>query len=184
MAWGGIVVVDEPDLLALYMPEGSPLRFAPDFFGAPHPWSAKDRWRGHGVLQLQRPREMHAVWVFWRGDDRELAAWYVNIQEPFRRTSLGVDTQDLELDVVVEPDGSWRLKDDEKLEPWIERGRWTPAEVAEIRAEAARVTASLDSGSRWWDDVWATWVPDADWPLPTIPETWELVQSPPRAAPS
>jgi hypothetical protein len=37
VAWGGTVVVDAPDLLALYMPEGSPLRFAPDFFGAPHP---------------------------------------------------------------------------------------------------------------------------------------------------
>jgi hypothetical protein len=52
---GGTVVVDTSDLLALYMPEGSPLRFAPDFFGAPHPWSSTDRWRGHGVLQLQRP---------------------------------------------------------------------------------------------------------------------------------
>jgi hypothetical protein len=61
VAWGGIVVEDTPSLLALHMPEGSPLAFADDFFGAPHPWSSRDRWEGHGVLQLQRPGEMHAI---------------------------------------------------------------------------------------------------------------------------
>jgi hypothetical protein len=172
VAWGGIVVADEPDLLALYMPEGSPLRFAPDFFGAPHPWSHKDRWHGHGVLQLQRPGEMHSVWVFWEGAERKLGAWYVNIQEPFRRSRLGFDTQDLELDIVVSPDGSWRYKDDERLEGWIERGRWTAAEVAEIRSEARRIGGLLENGDRWWSEEWAAWRPDPTWPQPTVPDAW------------
>jgi hypothetical protein len=173
VGWGGIVVADSPELLALYMPEGSPLAFAPDFFGEPHPWSHKDRWEGHGVLQLQRPGEMHAVWVFWEGTDRRLGAWYVNLQEPFRRTSLGFDTQDLELDIVVSPDGDWRLKDDEKLEGWIERGRWTPGKVAEIRAEGSRIEGLLDSGRRWWSEEWADWQPDPDWPAPRLPVDWD-----------
>ena len=173
VAWGGIVVSDEPDLLALYMPEGSPLRFAPDFFGAPHPWSHKDRWHGHGVLQLQRPGEMHSVWVFWEGAERKLGAWYVNIQEPFRRSRFGFDTQDLELDIVVSPDGSWRYKDDERLEGWIERGRWTPAEVADIRSEARRIGGLLESGDRWWSEDWASWRPDPTWPQPTVPDSWD-----------
>jgi hypothetical protein len=97
VGWAGIVVEDTPELLAIYMPEGSPFGFAADFFGAPHPWSHRDRWEGHGVLQLQRPGEMHAVWVFWHGPEREFRGWYVNLQEPFRRTRLGLDTQDLEL---------------------------------------------------------------------------------------
>jgi hypothetical protein len=172
VAWGAIVVRDAPDLLALYMPEGGPLRFAPDFFGGPHPWSGKDHWEGHGVLQLQRPGEMNAVWVFWEGEARELGAWYVNLQEPFRRTDLGFDTQDLELDIVVSPDGSWRLKDDERLEGWIERGRWTSDEVAAIRAEGRRLGRELDLGRHWWSDEWATWRPEPDWPQPSIPETW------------
>jgi hypothetical protein len=173
VAWGGIVVADEPDLLALYMPEGSPLRFAPDFFGAPHPWSHKDRWHGHGVLQLQRPGEMHSVWVFWEGAERKLGAWYVNIQEPFRRSRFGFDTQDLELDIVVSPDGSWRYKDDERLEGWIERGRWTAAEVAEIRSEARRIGGLLENGNRWWSEEWAAWRPDPTWPQPTVPDAWD-----------
>ncbi len=166
-------MADEPDLLALYMPEGSPLRFAPDFFGAPHPWSEKDRWHGNGVLQLQRPGEMHSVWVFWKGAGRKFGAWYVNIQEPFRRSRFGFDTQDLELDIVVSPEGSWRYKDDERLEGWIERGRWTAAEVAEIRSEARRVGELLDDGKRWWSEDWAAWRPDPTWLQPTVPEGWD-----------
>jgi hypothetical protein len=179
VAWGGVVVADEPELLALYMPEGSPLRFAPDFFGAPHPWSHKDRWHGHGVLQLQRPGEMHAVWVFWTGPEREFAAWYVNVQEPFRRSRLGFDTQDLELDIVVSPDGSWRYKDDERLEGWMKRGRWTASEVAEIRAEASRVAGLLEDGNRWWSEDWAAWRPDPTWPEPTVPAAWDRTSAEP-----
>jgi hypothetical protein len=174
VGWGGTVVSDTDDLLVLYMPEGGPLRFPPeDFFGGPHPWSHKDEWTGNGVLQLQRPGEMHSVWVFWEGPQRELAAWYVNIQEPFRRSSIGFDTQDLELDLVIEPDGSWSFKDDEQMDAWIERGRWTPDEVAAIRAEGERVAADLDAGRRWWSDEWASWEPDPAWTLPHVPEGWE-----------
>ena len=176
-AWGGIVVQDD-DLLALYMPEGSPLEFEEDFFGAPHPWSGRDAWKGHGVLQLQQPGALHALWVFWDGPDRDLAAWYVNIQEPFRRTPIGFDTQDLELDIVIQPDGTWTLKDDERLEPWVERGRYTKAAVVEIRAEGARVIAELEAGRRWWSDDWAAWQPDPAWPVPVLPEGWETVAAP------
>jgi hypothetical protein len=163
-AWGGIVVEDTASLLALYMPGGSPLAFAEDFFGTPHPWSARDRWQGHGVLQLQRPGEMHAVWVFWHGPEREFTGWYVNLQEPFRRTELGFDTQDLELDLVIRPDGSWHYKDAEKLVEWVERGRWTEDEVAAIRREGERVACELDAGRRWWSEDWAEWRPDPGWP--------------------
>lgn len=175
VGWGGIVVEDGPELLALHMPEGSLLAYADDFFGAPHPWSARERWHGHGVLQLQRPGDQHAIWVFWHGPEREFRGWYVNLQERFRRTERGFDTQDLELDIVVAPDGSWHYKDDEKLESWIERGRWTQAEVKEIRSEGARVAAELDAGRRWWSDDWATWEPDPAWELPVLPPDWAAV---------
>jgi hypothetical protein len=163
VAWGGFVVEDSPSLLALYMPESSPFAFADDFFGAPHPWSSRDRWEGQGVLQLQRPGEMHAVWVFWHGPEREFRGWYVNLQEPFRGTELGFDTQDLELDIIVRPDGSWSYKDDEKLAGWVKRGRWIEDDVAAIRREGERVAGELDAGRHWWSDDWADWRPDPAW---------------------
>lgn len=169
-AWGGRVVQDTDDLLVLYMPEGAPIEFVDDYFGAPHPWSGRNRWQGPGVLQLQRPADQYAV---WHGDGADFRGWYLNFQEPFRRTVTGIDTMDNVLDIVIAPDGTWRWKDVEELDEWRARGRFTVEEVAGIRAEGDRVAAELDAGRRWWSDDWASWKPDPAWSLPGLPRGWE-----------
>ena len=156
-----VVVRDEPDLLATYLAEGTGFTFPPG--PETHPWAGRGAWEGHGVLMLQWPGEMHAVWVFWDGPDRELACWYLNLQEPFRRTRHGYDTQDLELDVVVHPDGRVELKDEELLDLRVREGRFTDDQAREIRAEGDRLVARLHAGERWWDPWWALWEPDPAW---------------------
>jgi hypothetical protein len=84
---------------------------------------------------------------------------YLNLQEPFRRTPEGYDTQDHELDIWVPADGTWVLKDDELLDVRVREGRFTQDQARAFRAEAARVTAELDAGRRWWADAWASWRP-------------------------
>ena len=161
-------------MLALYIAEGSELSYPDgDWPGGHHPWYGKERWGGHGVLQLQRPGEAHAVWLFWQGPERSLRFWYVNLQAPFRRTAAGIDTQDHELDIVIEPEGAWRFKDEEWLDEWVRLGRWTEAEVTAIRAEGARVAAELEAGRRWWNERWADWKPDPDWRGVDLPAGWE-----------
>jgi predicted RNA-binding protein associated with RNAse of E/G family len=118
---------------------------------------------------LQRPSEMYAVWVFWEGPDRAFDCWYVNIQEPFCRTDVGYDTQDLELDIIVRADGSWALKDDDVLEQRIAEGRFTSEQIADVRDEARRITRDLEAGIRWWSDEWAAWEPDTSWSVPRFP---------------
>ena len=170
-----LAVRDDPDVLARDIPEGAPLGFAPgDWPGGRHPWHGKTEWRGHGVLMLQRPDEAHAVWVFWRDPERRFAGWYVNFQAPFRRTRLGFDTLDHELDLWI-PDGGerWEWKDRELLERRLAEGRFTPGEADAIRAEGDRVAAELDAGRRWWNDEWRDWQPDPGWPLPELPRGWE-----------
>jgi predicted RNA-binding protein associated with RNAse of E/G family len=71
----------------------------------------------------------------------------VNIQEPFRRTDVGYDTQDLELDIIVRADGSWALKDDDVLEQRIAEGRFTSEQIADVRDEARRITRDLEAGN-------------------------------------
>lgn len=168
------VVRDDPELLGLYLAEGTPFTFpAGDWPGGRHPWHGRASWSGHGVLQLHRPGEAHAVWVFWEGSARRFAGWYVNLQEPFRRTSLGVDTFDHELDIWVPDGGSWRWKDEDLLAASVRTGRFTADEVAGIRAEGERVAAELDAGRRWWSDEWRTWEPDPAWAVPQLPEGWD-----------
>lgn len=168
-----IVVRDTGELLATYIAEGAPFRFPDGPWPTPsglHPWHGKQCWHGHGVLILQRPEEMHAIWVFWQGERRDFAGWYVNIQAPFRRTLFGYDTQDLELDIWVPHGGAWEWKDDELLDERVREGRYTPAQVAAARAEAKRVVRTIDAGRRWWDDAWAEWKPDPAWPTPQFPD--------------
>jgi hypothetical protein len=156
-----VVVRDEPELLATYLPEGAPFTFPPG--PDVHPWSTRTCWEGHGVLMLQRPGEPYAVWVFWQGSDREFAAWYLNLQEPFRRTPRGYDTQDLELDLVIHPDGRVEVKDDDLLDVRVHEGRFTEDQAREIRFIGERIRLELAAGRRWWDPWWALWEPDPGW---------------------
>jgi len=175
-AWAGttvIVVDDAPELLATYLPEGAPFAF-PDgeWPGGRHPWHGRGAWEGHGTLMLQRPRDAYAVFVFWAGDDRRFAGWYVNLQAPFRRTPIGYDTLDHELDLIVHPDGLVERKDDELLEERVREGRFTAAEAAAIRAEGERLEAELSAGRRWWSNGWAEWAPPAEWRAAPLPADW------------
>ncbi len=161
-----VVVRDDAELLATYVPEGTPFEFPEGDWPSPdglHPWHGRREWQGHGLLMLQRPGDAYAIWLFWHGPDREFRGWYVNLQEPFRRTAEGYDTQDLELDIWVPLDGPWEWKDDELLEQRVQEGRFTAAQVAAIRAEGARIAADLDEGRRWWSGDWASWTPDPGW---------------------
>jgi hypothetical protein len=106
-------------------------------------------WRAPGVLQLWPVGAGHAVWVFERG-------WYVNLQEPFRRTYDGVDTADQLLDLVRRIDGEWRWKDEDELAAAVLQGYLSEDESHEIRAEAERVIA-------------ADAEPDPSWAPPRLP---------------
>jgi predicted RNA-binding protein associated with RNAse of E/G family len=128
-----------------------------------HPWAGRERWQGHGVLMLQRPGDSYAVWVFWHGEEREFTSWYLNLQEPFRRTATGYDTQDLELDLILYPDGRIEWKDDELLDVRVEEGRFTQDQAGEIRTEGRRLEAELAARGHWWDAWWALWEPDPVW---------------------
>ena len=173
------IIEDSPERLISYIPEGSPLGFPDGDWPTPdgtHPWSTRNAWHGHGCLMIQRPEDEYAIWHFWLGSKREFLCWYINLQEPFRRTSIGYDTQDLELDFIVYPDGRWEIKDDELMDQRIREGRWSEERVAEIRAEGATIAARLEAGERWWPKEYCNWEPDSTWTVPnSLPAGWELV---------
>ena len=126
-AWAALpvrVVSDEPGLLVTYVPERAPLGFAPgDFPGGVHPWAHRAHWEGHGTLMLRRPGDPYSIWVFWHGDAREFACWYVNLEQPYRRSAIGIDTLDHELDLWSEDGVTWQLKDEEGVEQRVAEGR-------------------------------------------------------------
>jgi hypothetical protein len=178
-----VVVEDTPAQLVTYLPEETPFAFPPSADGRSHPWSGKRAWDGHGVLMLRRPGEAYSVWHFWDGPERTFAGWYLNLEEPARRTSAGYDTQDLELDVWIPLGEPWRFKDAERLDDRVREGRYTVEQVAAIRALGDEVGAMLDRGERWWDDRWASFEPDPRWRAPSFPPRWEEAPVPPAPPP-
>jgi hypothetical protein len=170
-----IVVQDDAEVLATFIPTGAPFRFPPGDWPTAnglHPWAGKESWHGHGVLMLQRPHDAHAIWLFWRREQREFQGWYVNLQRPFTRTAHGYDTQDLELDIWIPVAGSWRWKDEELLDVRVREGRFTAEQAESIRESGRQIAAELDAGRRWWDESWSEWVPDPAWPTPAFAPGW------------
>jgi hypothetical protein len=181
-----ICVVDSPELLVLYVVPGTEFGFpaGPHPLGA-HPWTGTHtHWTGPGKLMLQVPGVAHSVDVYWTGPDRTFAGWYFDLRDPFRRTPIGIDTYDHELDLwwpAGEPTYQW--KDVELFEERVVQGRY-PGFDDEIRAEGRRVAAALDAGQRWWDAAWAAWAPDPAWSVPSLPAGWDSEPPTVRAGPA
>ena len=133
-----IVVDDGPDVLVLWSPKGTRRKVpvSPQSDGSPEPasrgerlarllacgeWELDDSLWDVSNLWLLRERDWHAVWVSFL-DGGAHWGWYVNFQLPLTRTPRGIQTMDLALDIIVEPDrSSWRWKDEDEFELFEER---------------------------------------------------------------
>lgn len=164
--WPVHVVEHSTDRLVSFTAPGAAFTFPEGQWpieGGRHPWAGNARWKGHGCLMLQPAGSDYAVWHFWDGPERDFVCWYINLQSAYVLNDSGYDTQDLELDIVVSPDGSWELKDDEVMDQRVGEGRFTAESVAAIRALGSELTARLDAGDLWWDTSWSNWQPDSSW---------------------
>jgi len=57
----------------------------------PGSWELRERqWYGAGVLHRFREGDAHSLMHIW-DDNGRFTAWYVNLQQPFRPSRLGVD---------------------------------------------------------------------------------------------
>lgn len=192
--WGGrlswvepvTVVEDSPDCIALYLAMNTPIKRPVGADGAPVPrfqsyessdpvpWRLGDgTWLEHSVLWLMRPGDAHAIGVFWRGTARAFVGWYGDLQLPLRRTAVGFDTVDHVLDVDVAPDRIWAWKDEDEFAIVQERGLISPEEAAAIRSEGERVIAAVERNDWPFNAGWEQWRPDANWPIPALPEDWD-----------
>ena len=92
----------------------------------------------------------------------------MNLQAPNRETRLGFDTTDWAIDIWVEPDGTWRWKDEEDFAEAQALGVLTPTAAAAVRAEGERVVAA-----RPWPTGWEEWRPPPEWTPAALPDGWD-----------
>ena len=105
-----------------------------------------------------------------RNHDLSFRDWYINLEQPVRRSREFFDTCDLQLDVIVAADReSFQWKDEDELELAVSAGFQTREEADALRAAAEVALADALSGSFPFEDRWAEWQPDLSADLPSLP---------------
>jgi hypothetical protein len=121
----------------------------------------------------------YGIRLFFR--DGVFLRWYANLELPgvaWRDGDLaGYGTVDWDLDVVIEPDRTWAIKDEEEFTGRLAEPElyWAPAEER-VRAAARDVIALAETGAFPFDGAWTDFAPPADWtPLTPadLPPGWD-----------
>ncbi len=185
------VVKDTPEYLALYTHPNAPFRSNTirDRYSMPvsqridiymemlEPGveQLEERVSGdHHVLTITPPDSWHSVWLFWTAAWK-FETWYVNLQAPIRRMSRCILVRDYALDIAVESDMSWSWKDVDEFEELIDRGFFTESQISSIQTEADRMVHAIENRRAPFSDGWENWRPDANWPIPEVPEDWHIL---------
>jgi hypothetical protein len=190
------VVEDRDDLLALWMPAGAERRFIDlaDRSQTVEPvvWKLD-------TVRLMFPGKAYGIFMFWtagsgawwneaaaepqvgffrRNYDRPpgtFLGWYVNLEAPFVRTAIGVDTSDNSLDVVVAPEFAWRWKDEDQTQHWEDMGVFTRADTESFYAAGREVIADVEARRFPFDGSYLDYRPDPQWGIPQFHTDWDRV---------
>jgi hypothetical protein len=184
--WHGAVMTAMPMRVIADAPARTVLYQAPDtaFRGARTPTGAKIRdlaaewvsmdlvWTGGSLIRLVEPCAWQCVDVEFDAAGN-FTGWYVNFQEPVRRTTLGFDTVDLLLDLVVAADSTWSLKDEDDFERAASLGQLQQRTAEQVRAAAERMISLVEGGGPPLSEKqWLRWRPPPHWTVPALPANW------------
>jgi len=135
---------------------------------------AEELWYGAGSFSVTPTDAPYSVWFSFDPDSGDFSGWYVNLEDPLRRWSGGVDTSDHTLDIVVKPDGSWRYKDEDDFVERIGRpGFFDAAGAARIRAAGEAAISLIEADAYPFDGSWTDFRPDPTWTVPDLPKNWD-----------
>jgi predicted RNA-binding protein associated with RNAse of E/G family len=125
-------------------------------------------WRWTGVVE----RVVSDCWFSVSrmfDSDGALLCWYVNFQRPPVWRPDGWDTSDLALDLVVDPDGTWRWKDEDEYAHYLRLGMITDAEHAAVQAAREEAVALVEAGGGMFaGNARQHWLPDPGWATPSL----------------
>lgn len=181
-AFPTIVIQDSPELIVLYMPagvQGKNVDHKPatsELFSANKLNVIDFQWQRTDVLMLIVPGEAFSTYIMWETGTKNLDCWYVNLQEPIRRTSIGFDTMDNMLDVVISPDMStWGWKDDDEFIAAQNIGFYSPEKARDIWSEGERAVQLITKERRDLYKKWEMWQANPEWELPILSPNWQKV---------
>ena len=159
------------------MPDGRIMRQTPlpEWQAAVADWVWTPWTNPRSVLAWYPPKAPYAVLLWF--DGATFTNYYVNLGGPAVVWDAGADTEDWDLDILADPDLSWRYKDEEDL---LARSQWPqlywvddPVRVYDAAREAV---ALIESGAFPFDGTWRDFAAGAD-PTPivdaSLPPGWD-----------
>jgi hypothetical protein len=177
------VVTDDDTGLLLWSPPGADFALYRDPAGRtikdapvdelPDAALVHGTWQRHGALMWHPPTAAaYSVWWMFTAD--RFDGWYVNLEAPYRRRDVGIDTMDHALDLEVDPGLRVSWKDEEEFvartgHPWY----WDERQAARIRATAEHVAGLAAAEVFPFDGTYRDFRPDPSWPVPRLPVGWD-----------
>jgi protein associated with RNAse G/E len=137
----------------------------------------KYSWHTNRFLILLEPEKFYSTIYIWEAASDKFVCYYINFQLPFRRTSLGFDTLDLDLDIVIESSLNWQWKDKHEYQDGISAGGIKPEWIRQIELAQNEVFARIEKQAYPLDASWLNWRPDSTWSTPYLPENWREVNN-------
>ena len=129
------------------------------------PWS----WLWTNVVRVVAAGRWYMVSALYEAESGEPRCWYVDFARPPERAPHGIDTLDLLLDLVVAPDGTWTLKDEDEFEHGCRVGVITAAERVAVKAAQEEVVDLVERRAGPFYEGLGSWRPDPAWPRPGLP---------------
>ncbi len=162
----GILVRDEPNVLAVYTPPGTPAWIAAGLDGRrlrlpPPDWELREvaTPTNRHYFAVHPPGADHSVLAMW-DTDWKMLHWYINLESNATRTDTGFEYTDHFLDIIVTPDlTAWLWKDEDELAEAVERGLVSLEQALAFRAEGERALERLLARRSPYDEPWEHWRP-------------------------
>ncbi|MCI0610546.1 MAG: DUF402 domain-containing protein [Anaerolineae bacterium] len=140
------------------------------------PWKLKTYiWRTNRLLLILEPEKYYSTMYFWNHESNEFLCYYINFQLPFKRSDCGIDTLDLDLDLLINPDFSFEWKDVDDYQKAIDNEVIFPDWAHGIDSAKQEIFSRLEKCSYPYDGFWLDWMPDPNWLPPKLPENWDKI---------
>lgn len=188
-AVAGRVLVDDDDVAVVASPLDAAVRRRAGVGSGPNArlvlpadWDGsyvEDSWFGAPVVRVHPKGSAWSVWR-WHDGTQWLPDWYINLELPWIRTSMGFDSQDWTLDVIARrhAEGRWsvRYKDEDELAFYADQGLVSEADRSMIEHTGEEATAAAHAGSFPFDADWSQWTPQPNWVAPQLAAGWDAVR--------
>lgn len=169
-------VEDSPERVVYFVPRGTKWYVPVDDAGrrvgpAAPAWSLRvATWDPYDTLWVTPGGAAYGVVLRWlpAPEGRRFDGWYVNLQDPLRRSPLGFDSMDHELDLVIAADGRWWWKDEDKLRDAASALRADPGFAVAVKMEGRAVLRRFLHNEPPFGEGWERWIPDPSWKLPPL----------------